>query len=58
MDSVNLKTFFLCDILFDDLYSLVEIHKLMPTEKAQEHNSVPTYGTKEFGRTSAGWDVM
>lgn len=42
MDSINLKTFFLCDILFDDLYSLVEIHKLMPTEKAQEHNSAPT----------------
>lgn len=42
MDSIRLKIFFLCDILFDNLYSLVGVHKKIRIKKAQEHNAVPT----------------
>lgn len=42
MDSIHLKIFFLHGILFDNLYSLVGVHEIIPIKNAQEHNAVPT----------------
>jgi len=42
MDSIHLKILFLYDILFDNSYTLVEVHKIIPIKKAQELNALPT----------------